>query len=168
MKDDFCDAISRACDRCSLKGGCCRDARPPLTKERIDILMAAGVSEDAIEFAGYSRLKVGPDGYCVLFKDKRCSVHSIKPETCVAGPFTFDMKESTLQIFLKRPEICPMVDLLRGDREIYEWLLEVAINSIVDLVRALPGEELEEVLKIEEPLTDLVAEIGLTDSGTCS
>ncbi len=167
MDDSLCEALSKACGECHLAGGCCFEARPPLSQKRIDILVANGVSPDAIEFAGYKRLKLGPDGFCILFQDGRCSVHSIKPETCVAGPFTFDMLGTTLRIFLKKESICPMVKILKADRKAYDGLFEAATEMIIDLVRALPASELEEILKIEEPETDLVAEISLEDCKLC-
>lgn len=163
MDDSLCEALSRACGGCQLHGGCCFEARPPLTQKRIDILLAEGVSPESIEFEGYRRLKLKPDGFCVLFQGGRCSIHSIKPETCVAGPFTFDMKGSILQVFLKRESICPMVAFLKENREVYDGLFEAAVEKIVDLVNAIPTEELTEILKIDEPETDLVAEIKLLD-----
>ena len=102
MDENLCEALSQACNECHLVGGCCFDARPPLSQERIDILLKNGVSAGAVEFAGYKRLRLKPDSFCVLFQDGKCSIHSIKPETCVAGPFTFDMKGNILQIFIKR------------------------------------------------------------------
>ena len=98
----ICDALSRSCSQCNLAGGCCIGARPPLTQKRIDILLANGVSPENIEFNGYKRLKLKPDGFCVLFENGRCSIHSFKPETCVAGPFTFDVIGTILRIFLKK------------------------------------------------------------------
>ncbi len=163
MDESLASALSKACGECLLSGGCCFEARPPLTQERIETLLANGVGPDQVEFAGYRRLRLKPDGFCVLFEDGRCSVHSIKPETCVAGPFTFDMKGSILQIFLKKESICPMVRLLKENREVYDGLFEVSVEKIVDLVTALPRPELEEILKIEEPETELVAEIRLRD-----
>jgi len=163
MDESLASALSKACGECLLSGGCCFEARPPLTKERIDTLLANGVSPEQVEFEGYHRLRLKPDGFCVLFEGGRCSVHSIKPETCVAGPFTFDMKGSILQIFLKKESICPMVRLLKENKEIYDSLFEASVEKIVNLVRALPGPELEEILKIEEPETELVAEIRLKD-----
>ena len=163
MDESLASALSKACGECLLSGGCCFEARPPLTKERIDTLLANGVSPEQVEFEGYHRLRLKPDGFCVLFEGGRCSLHSIKPETCVAGPFTFDMKGSILQIFLKKESICPMVRLLKENKEIYDGLFEVSVEKIVDLVMALPGTELEEILKIEEPETELVAEIRLKD-----
>jgi uncharacterized protein len=161
MDESLCEALSRACNECHLDGGCCFEARPPLSQDRIDILLENGVSPDAIEFAGYKRLCLKPDGFCVLFQDGRCSIHSIKPETCVAGPFTFDMKGSLLQIFLKKESICPMVRFLKADRKAYDELFDVSLKKILDLVKAVPALEMAEILKIEEPETDLVAEIGL-------
>jgi len=167
MDDSLCEALSRACGECHLAGGCCFEARPPLCQQRIDTLIANGVSPEAIEFAGYKRLGLRPDGFCILFRDGRCSIHSIKPETCVAGPFTFDMSGSTLQVFLKRESICPMVRFLKANREAYDGLFELSVQKIIDLVRALPASELVEILKIEEPETDLVAEIRLEDWKPC-
>lgn len=159
MDDSLCEALSKACGSCQLGGGCCFEARPPLTQNRIDILLENGVSPESIEFVGYRRLKLKPDGFCVLFENGMCSVHSIKPETCVAGPFTFDMQGSILQIFLKRESICPMVKVLKENREAYDGLFQAAVEKIIDLINALPEGELAEILKIEEPETDLVAEI---------
>lgn len=167
MDESLCEALSRACGSCRLSGGCCLEARPPLTQQRIEILLAGGVSPEDIEFAGYKRLQLKPDGFCVLFRDGKCSVHSIKPETCVAGPFTFDIEGSILQIFLKKESICPMVAFLKENREAYDGLFETSVAKIVDLVYALPPSELAEVLKIEEPETELVAEIRLKDWKQC-
>lgn len=167
MDDSLCEALSKACGSCHFGGGCCFEARPPLTQNRIDILLAEGVSPENIEFAGYKRLKLKRDGFCALFENGMCSVHSIKPETCVAGPFTFDMQGDILQIFLKKESICPMVKVLIENREAYEGLFQAAVEKIADLVSALPEDELVEILKIEEPETDLVAEIRLKDWKPC-
>ena len=163
MDENLCEALSQACNECHLVGGCCFEARPPLSQERIDILLKNGVSADAVEFAGYKRLRLKPDGFCVLFQDGKCSIHSIKPETCVAGPFTFDMKGNTLQIFIKRESICPMVRFLKANRKAFDGLFETSVERIIELVNKVPAEEMAEILKIDEPETDLVAEIRLKD-----
>ena len=163
MDEDLCQALSRACDDCHLAGGCCFEARPPLSQKRIDMLMENGVSADAIEFVGYKRLCLRQDGFCVLFRDGKCSIHDIKPETCVAGPFTFDIKGDMLQIFLKRENICPMVRFLRANRKAYDALFETSVEKIMDLIRSVPEEEMAQILQIDEPQTDLVAEIRLED-----
>ncbi|MDD5257184.1 MAG: YkgJ family cysteine cluster protein [Methanothrix soehngenii] len=163
MDEDLCQALSRACDDCHLAGGCCFEARPPLSQKRIDMLMENGVSADAIEFVGYKRLRLRQDGFCVLFRDGKCSIHDIKPETCVAGPFTFDIEDDMLQIFLKRESICPMVRFLRANRKAYDALFETSVEKIMDLIRSVPEEEMAQILQIDEPQTDLVAEIRLED-----
>ncbi|HEX7444935.1 MAG TPA: YkgJ family cysteine cluster protein [Methanothrix sp.] len=163
MDENLCEALSQACNECHLVGGCCFDARPPLSQERIDILLKNGVSADAVEFAGYKRLRLKPDGFCVLFQDGKCSIHSIKPETCVAGPFTFDMKGNILQIFIKRESICPMVRFLKANRKAFDGLFEASVERIMELVNKVPPLEMAEILKIDEPETDLVAEIKLKD-----
>lgn len=163
MDEDLCQTLSRACDDCHLAGGCCFEARPPLSQKRIDILMENGVSADAIEFVGYKRLCLRQDGFCVLFRDGKCSIHDIKPETCVAGPFTFDIEGDMLQIFLKRESICPMVRFLRANRKAYDALFETSVEKIMDLIRSVPEEEMAQILQIDEPQTDLVAEIRLED-----
>lgn len=162
MDENLCEALSQACNECHLFD-CCFEARPPLSQERIDILLKNGVSANAVEFAGYKRLRLKPDGFCVLFQDGRCSIHSIKPETCVAGPFTFDMKGNTLQIFIKRESICPMVRILKANRKAFDALFEASVERIIELVNKVPAEEMAEILKIGEPETDLVAEIRLKD-----
>lgn len=163
MEDYLCEAISQACSVCHLDGGCCFEARPPLSQERIDILIENGVAESAVEFAGYKRLRLKQDGFCVLFQDGKCSIHSIKPETCVAGPFTFDIKDNVLQIFLKRENICPMVRFLKANRKAYDGLFKTSVEKIIHLIKNIPAPEMAEILKIEEPDTDLVAEIPLSD-----
>jgi hypothetical protein len=163
MDENLCEALSQACNECHLVGGCCFDARPPLSQQRIDILLKNGVSADAVEFAGYKRLRLKPDGFCVLFQDGKCSIHSIKPETCVAGPFTFDIKENVLQIFIKRESICPMVRFLKADRKAFDGLFETSVERIMELVNSVPPLEMAEILKVDEPETDLVAEIRLKD-----
>jgi len=163
MEDYLCEAISQACSECHLDGGCCFEARPPLSQERIDIMQKNGVAEDAVEFVGYRRLRLKQDGFCVLFKNGKCSIHTIKPETCVAGPFTFDIKDNVLQIFLKRENICPMVRFLKANRKAYDGLFEVSVENIMHLIENVPAAEMEEILKIEEPETDLVAEIRLSE-----
>ncbi len=161
MDAEICEALSRACAACDLDGGCCRGAMPPLTDERIEVLLANGVRKDQIDYGPYKRLKLKPDGFCILFRDGRCSIHSVKPETCVAGPFTFDVKGAVLEIFLKRECICPMVRYLKENRAAYDELFRTSVEKIVDLVEKLPPEELAEIVKIDEPDTDLVAEIRL-------
>jgi hypothetical protein len=136
------------------------DAHPPLTDERIRIMTENDVSGDNIEFAGYKRLKVKEDNMCVMFKDNGlCAIHGFKPETCVAGPFTFDVKEGVIEIFMKKESICPLVAVLKQDRKAYDEQYKMAIDKIVRLVAFLPEEELWTVCRIDEPETEKVEDL---------
>jgi len=129
------------------------------------MLREAGVPDDAIEMAGYHRLAVKDDGFCILFREGGCTVHPVKPETCVAGPFTFDIHDDLLEIYLKKESICPMVPHLVKDAPAYKEQFDRAVEMIMALVRELPAEELAVVLQVEEPDTIKVAEISLFKDG---
>jgi hypothetical protein len=98
-----------------------------------------------IEQNGYRRLKVREDG------------------TCRAGPFTFDIHDGKLEIFLKKESICPLVGHLKYYPEAYRQQYEHAVQNLASLVQALPACELSEILKVDEPETEKVAEIPLQD-----
>jgi len=92
-------------------------------------------------------------------QDHKCTCHRVKPETCRAGPFTFDVDGNTIRIFLKHASICPIIPLLKGEPGAYRQQYEQAATNIANLVAHLTGEEIAEINKIDEPDTDLVAKI---------
>lgn len=144
---------------CSVCGGqCCKDANPPLSRKRLEILFRNGVEREKIHFGKYIYPKAGKDGYCVFFDNGKCSIHSIKPETCVAGPFTFDLKGDVLEIYIKTERICPLVRYLKENEKAYRTQLNIAIEKIITLINDLDEQSLQEILKIEEPDTVKVAE----------
>lgn len=149
--------IEEICMKCG--GQCCEGACPPISDERYNFLVKNGVSPDNFEFNGYQHLKLKNNNDCVLFSDGKCNIHSIKPETCRAGPFTFDVKEDKIEIFLKYESICPIVRILKEVPDAYNQQYLNAIENISKLVACLPEDELEAVCRIEEPLTEKVAEI---------
>lgn len=100
-----------------------------------------------------------PDGMCICRQDGKCSIHGVKPETCRAGPFTFDVRGDSIEIFLKSESICPLVGLLREVPPAYNQQYSVAEKSITFLVANLPDEELALICSIDEPDTEKVAEI---------
>jgi len=122
-------------------------------------LIAAGVSPAAFETNGYRRLRTNPDNTCILMKDGMCMIHAIKPETCRAGPFTFDVEGDTIRIFLKHASICPIVTLLKEVPEAYGQQYDLALKNISHLVAHLTDAEIAEINRIDEPETDLVVEI---------
>ena len=154
------DFISYAEYICGLCGGrCCHEAHPPLCEARLKTILAHGDFRGSIEYRGYLRLKAGSDGQCVMLSHGRCQIHRFKPETCSAGPFTFDAKGSVLEIYLKRETICPLVSYLTANPEALEAQKKIAIRLFRRLVESLPGEELAHIVLIPEPETDKVAEI---------
>jgi len=157
MTEDWLIRAETYCLRCG--GRCCDDAHPPISEYGYRGLTAAGVPADAFELDGYRRLKTRPDGTCVQWIDGKCSIHGIKPETCRAGPFTFDVKEDVIAIYLKYESICPIVRLLKDTPAAYEQQFERAVKSITHLVAHLSEEELGAICRIGEPETEKVAEI---------
>jgi Fe-S-cluster containining protein len=155
------DLLTKICEKCG--GRCCYYAKPPLTEERISILLENGMTFDDIVFGDYRKLDCKSTGFCVGFRDGKCRVQGVKPETCQAGPFTFDVKNGMLQIFIKKERICDLVTLLKSTPSIYQEQYDLAVQNITQLVRALPPEELQSICQIEEPETDKVAEIPLAE-----
>lgn len=153
------------CNRCG--GACCRNARPPLTIKRKQIIEAY-LKEQKIPLenpfvqAGYVFPKEDAKGYCIFY-DKRtgkCLIHSVKPETCVAGPITFDinMKTQKIEWYLKMEKICPLAGVLYKNKDALKKHLESAKREILVLVSELRSEALKAILKIEEPETFKIGE----------
>jgi Fe-S-cluster containining protein len=147
-------------------GHCCDEAHPPISNPCHQRLIAAGVSPDSFEVNGYRRLKTNPDGTCILMKEGKCTIHDIKPETCRAGPFTFDVMDDQVQIFLKFESLCPIVGLLKEVPSAYNQQYEQSVRNIAHLVSNLSREELTVISRIEEPDTEKVAEIPVRDIGS--
>jgi Fe-S-cluster containining protein len=156
MNRDWIDSAEEICRRCG--GICCIDAHPPVSPGRKDLILAGGTNGNVFEFCGYQRLAAQNDGTCIMMKNGRCQINGIKPETCVSGPFTFDLHGNILEIFLKRESLCPLVQYLKEDRDAYIRQYEMALTNITALVKAVPKCELEVIVSIPEPETDKVAE----------
>jgi len=150
-------------DVCSQCGGdCCRNARPPLTLRRKKII-GDYLKEQKIPIdspfvqTSYVFPKDDAEGYCVFYdkKTRKCLIHSVKPETCVAGPITFDInvKNRKIEWHLKMEKICPLAGVLYKNKGILKKHIESAKREILKLVRELDSEALKGILKIEEPAT---------------
>jgi Fe-S-cluster containining protein len=148
------------CSQC--KSICCQDAKPPLTGNRKKIIEEY-LKKNKLKIANpfamgeYSYPAVDGDVYCRLFNKKtgKCLVHSVKPETCVAGPITFDINFDTQKVcfFLKKEEICAYAGVLFKDKPALTKHFEVARKQIIDLIEQLSAEELRALMKIDEPQT---------------
>jgi Fe-S-cluster containining protein len=157
MTDDWlirAEAICMACD-----GHCCSEARPPVSAYCYRRLVAAGVDKSVFAKNGYRYIRTRDDGSCMLCNGGKCAIHAIKPETCIAGPFTFDVRDDKIDIFLKFESICPLVKLLKDVPAAYHQQYTAAVRSITRLVSNLGEDELAAICRIEEPETEKVAEI---------
>ena len=146
------------CSRCG--GDCCRNARPPLTLKRKQIIETYLKKQkipidNAFVQASYVFPKDDAEGYCIFYDKKtaKCLIHSVKPETCVAGPITFDINIKTRKIewHLKMEKICPLAGVLYKNKGVLKKHLESAKREILNLVSELDSEALKAILKIEEP-----------------
>lgn len=148
------------CSQC--RTSCCINARPPLTQDRIEIIQRQ-LQEQKIPLenpfakTSYTFPREDAESYCI-FNDRKtgkCQIHRVKPETCVAGPVTFDINAKTQKIewHLKKESICPLAGKLCRDKRRLEKHLTLAKKEILRLVRGLDAEALRAILKIEEPDT---------------
>ncbi|PKG33241.1 YkgJ family cysteine cluster protein [Methanoregula sp.] len=157
MTDDWMTRAEAICMHCG--GHCCNGAQPPISGDCYRRLIAQGVPDAVFGQEGYRFVKTRDEGTCMLCKAGKCSIHAIKPETCIAGPFTFDVTGDTIGIFLKYETICPLVRLLKEFPEAYDRQYAAAVRSITRLVMDLRENELAAICQIEEPDTEKVAEI---------
>ncbi len=155
-------------DVCSQCGGaCCRNARPPLTIKRKQIIEAY-LKKQKIPFgnpfvqAEYVFPKEDAEEYCIFYDKKtgKCLIHSVKPETCIAGPITFDIniKNQKIEWHLKTEKICPLAGVLYKNKGTLKKHLELAKREILALVSELDSGALKVILKIEEPETFKIGE----------
>jgi Fe-S-cluster containining protein len=156
------------CSHCKNK--CCQDVKPPLTKNRKRIIRKY-LKEQKIDIQkpftkkNYTYPSVDELVYCLLFNKKtgKCSVHSVKPETCVSGPITFDINFSTKKVewFLKKSELCAFAGILYKDKDAFKEHFKVAKKELTQLISQLDADELRTIAKIEEPKTFKIGEDNL-------
>ena len=153
------------CSKCKII--CCQDAKPPLSKSRKKILKEylgkQKINGDKLfTKESYSYPSVDEQVLCIFNSKEtnRCIVHSVKPETCRAGPITFDINSKTkkIQYFLKKTEICAYAGELFKNKASFKEHYEVAKREITRLIEELSANELRELMKIDEPQTFKVGE----------
>ncbi len=146
---------------------CCQDANPPLTRGRRKIIRdylheQKRPAENVFVHAAYSHPASDDEGYCLFFNKTtgKCSIHQVKPETCKAGPITFDINLRThkLEFFLKKSEICAFAQIVYENSAQFKEHLEAAKTEILRLVSELDDDALKAILKIEEPQTFKISE----------
>jgi hypothetical protein len=149
------------------KKGCCQDTKPPLSEKRKKIIKEY-LEERKINIqkpfvkVDYSYPAVDEFLFCRFFDKEtgKCSVHPVKPETCVAGPVTFDVNFSAKKVewFLKKGEICAFAAVLYNDKVALKKHFEIAKKQLTQLICELDPEELRTIVKIEEPQTFKIGE----------
>ena len=149
------------------KKECCQDTNPPLSEKRKKIIKEylkkhkINIQNPFVK-AGYSYPAVDESLFCRFFdkETEKCSVHPVKPETCVAGPVTFDINFSTKKVewFLKKSEICGLAAVLFSNKVAFNKHFEIAKKQLNRLICELDPEELGVILKIDEPQTFKIGE----------
>ena len=146
------------CSRCKMT--CCQNAKPPLSEQRKTMIkkylenkninIEKPFTEDQ-----YCYLAVDELVFCRFFskETRKCTVHPVKPETCRAGPVTFDINFSAKKIewFLKKSEICAFAGSLYSNKAAFKDHFAAAKKELTQLIGELDPEELRVILKIEEP-----------------
>jgi Fe-S-cluster containining protein len=153
------------CSQCKII--CCQDAKPPLTEKRKKIIEKY-LEKEKINIEkpfvkeNYSYPAVDELVFCRLFNKEtgKCLVHPVKPETCRAGPITFDINFSTKKIewFLKKSELCAFAGTLYSDKAAFKNHFEAAKPELTKLIQELSREELWAIVKIDEPQTFKIGE----------
>jgi uncharacterized protein len=157
------NGVTYSFDVCSqCKSICCQDAKPPLSEKRKKIIKAylkdqkIRVEEPFVK-GQYSYPAIDSEVFCGLFNKEtgKCSVHPVKPETCVAGPITFDINFTTGKVewFLKKDAICGFAGLLYKNKTALNNHLNEAKKEITQLICELTAEELCAIVKVDEPQT---------------
>jgi hypothetical protein len=153
------------CSQC--KTICCQGANPPLTQKRkriiVNYLEEQNLpAKDVFVQAEYCHPAVDVQDYCIFYNKEtgKCRVHAVKPETCKAGPITFDINLKTLKVewFLKKAEICQLAPQLHLNQSQFNEHFEVAKEEITRLICNLEAEALQAILTISEPETFKIGE----------
>jgi len=164
------------CSKCKTAHSCCNDTTPPITPERRKIidsyLKEKGLAvASPFERTEYTFPRLTRHGYCVFQnrRTKKCLIHSVKPETCVAGPITFDVnfKTGKIEWFIKKENICQLAGAVFQDKLLLQLHLEKAKGELLCLVAQLSSEELRAILKKDEPETFKIGEDALEEPLLC-
>lgn len=135
---------------------CCQQVRPPLSERRKKLIKEYIEQnnlfiDDPFAFNGtYWYPKEDENGFCIFYskKNKRCIIHNAKPETCVAGPITFDIDipKKELVYMIKKPEVCKLAESFLKDPN----NLNNSKKMIRALLRDLPKDIILVLLQIPE------------------
>ncbi len=154
------DNFFSICESCN--SNCCKNARPPLSQKRINLIKEYLAINDIkirrpFEKRTYFFPRVDSEDYCIFFdlKTKKCKIHLCKPETCIAGPITFDinLNNGYIEWYLKTKNICKLAGTLYRNEDQLRKHLHSAKKEINKLIKDLSEKELQVILRIDEPDT---------------
>lgn len=160
-------SFSKLCAICSK--GCCTHVYPPITLERKRIIDRY-LQDQKIQprdwlnstSRRYAFPRVTSDGACIFFDvvQRTCRIHPVKPETCRAGPVTFDLntKEERVIWYLKSSADCLIAAELRRQPEVLSRYLSFAKKVLYQLICQLESSALHELLLIDEPTVYYIGE----------
>lgn len=146
---------------------CCFGTRPPITRERKRKIEAYLQKEnvpltDAFTKSDYAFPTENAEGFCRFYdvETATCLVHQVKPETCVAGPITFDINKQSDKVewHIKMEKICLLAGVMYKDKQLLQKHLKSAKEEIFRLINGLDSAELEAILKKDEPDTIKIGE----------
>jgi Fe-S-cluster containining protein len=152
---------------------CCRNTKPPITNKRKklieDFIKRHGLNlDDPFIHTEYIFIKEDLEGYCTVYnkKKRKCLIHSVKPEICVAWPVTFDInqEEGKIEFYLKRETRCSLAGILLKRKGMLTHHLTQAKKEILTFVRELSAKELNAILKIEEPEPFKICSLKIVDA----
>jgi Fe-S-cluster containining protein len=126
------------------------------------LLKERGIVINPFTRGEYSFPRETASEYCFFFDEEnmKCGIHLLKPETCVAGPITFDIdvNRGVIEWYLKTEKICRLAGILSRDDEMLKKHLASAKKEIMNLVKDLSRDELLAILRIDEPDTFKIEE----------
>jgi Fe-S-cluster containining protein len=155
--------------------GCCHHVRPPITRTRQqlidrflqDHMMNVGTWLDTTTYP-YAFPRETVDGACIFFdfKLRTCLIHAVKPETCRAGPITFDLDISQERIlwFMKSSTDCLLASALRRNPMQLAPYLAIAKQALRQLIHALEPFALRALLRVPEPFVQPIGDEPFPDT----
>lgn len=160
-------SFSKLCAICP--SGCCTHACPPITSERkrvIDHYLQDQKIEPGDWLNSTSRRYAFPqqtrDGLCIFFNavQRTCRIHPVKPETCRAGPITFDLDTPRRRViwYMKSSANCLIAAELHRKPELLSGYLSIAKIALYQLIWGLEPMALHELLLIDEPTVYKIGE----------
>ena len=155
------------CSRCRTEWSCCHETTPPITEGRRHTIEAYLRNHNIpivnpFATTDYVFPRMQEDGYCIFHdkKTRKCLIHSVKPETCIAGPITFDINKRTgnIEWFIKTQEICDLAGEIYQDRRLLRKHVACAKKELMCLIKDLDSKALKAILRKDEPSTFKIGE----------